>query len=793
MEKSTKKIEDYTQERNTLKRAVKDYAPDKVELEIGDSKSDEFIPQAKIMRWDNETNFSIRRDNGARSFIERDGKVVAESADENVVIYELEPDEQNEDGGLEIEIELPRQPKSNIFEFTLQTKGLNFYYQAPLTPEEIAEGASRPENVEGSYAVYHATKRDNRVGGKEYKTGKAFHIYRPKAIDADGAEVWCELSIDEQAGVLTVTVPQAWLAKVSYPVRVDPTFGYTSVGSGLGGGGADEIYGIVSTAPESGDIQKLTSYSGTDTNPRKAGVYSSDRQSFLGGAAEVIPDAEDWHDHAVDSSIAITASNDYYLVIWYDVNSTIRYDVGSTGDGIGQYNDGVNYTYGAAWPTDISNSQLTDRIHSIYATYTTPPAVDTDPVTNIAETTADANGEITSGADIEERGFVYDTTSRSKPEGDPASETLLNTESFESNFGDWLNDAGNTDDWLRKSGGTGSSNTGPSSAYDGTQYIYCETSGNYNQDFTIEYNVTLNKKVKVDFYRHMYGSNMGTLYLESFDGTSWTTEWSLSGDQGNSWVNEEVTTASLVERIRFRYVSGTSYRGDCALDLIKVYEVVPEDPAPSPAASDYASVENETGTFGTGTYSLGLTGLTAETTYYVRAYVEKDGVYYYADTEESFTTTSGATDEPPTVTTQAVTDIAETTATGNGDVTDDGGGTITRRGFVYSTTSYGDPGNVSPAASDYGSVEDATGTFGEATFDDLITGLQPDTTYYVRAFAENSAGFSYGSQVSFITEAGDTNPQVKVSGTFGSYPVKVKQGGTFSDAALKVKVGGTFQ
>lgn len=225
------RVEDFSVQNNTLVRDVADRVEDRISIEIGDSKQAEFIPQAKIMRWDNETNFSIRRDNGARSFVERDGKIVAEGADENVVIYELEPDEQNEDGGLEIEIELPRRPKTNVFEFTLQTKGLNFYYQPELTEKEKAEGASQPDNVIGSYAVYHATKRDNRVGGKHYKTGKAFHIYRPKAIDADGVEVWCELNIDEQAGVLTVTVPQDWLNRASYPVRVDPTFGYTSVGA----------------------------------------------------------------------------------------------------------------------------------------------------------------------------------------------------------------------------------------------------------------------------------------------------------------------------------------------------------------------------------------------------------------------------------------------------------------------------------------------------------------------------------------------------------------------------------
>lgn len=220
MPKLVNNLTDFTLERNTLKRAVKDNAADKIELEIGDSKSDDFIPQAKIMRWDNETNFSIRRDNGARSYKTVNGKVVAESQKEDVVIYEL--DDIGEDGGLEVELHLKEKPDTNAFEFTLQTKGLDFFYQPALTQEEIEQGASRPENVVGSYAVYHKTKKNNRVGGKEYKTGKAFHIYRPYCTDVAGKGVYAdiELIINGESGILRKTVPQEFLNNAVYPVII---------------------------------------------------------------------------------------------------------------------------------------------------------------------------------------------------------------------------------------------------------------------------------------------------------------------------------------------------------------------------------------------------------------------------------------------------------------------------------------------------------------------------------------------------------------------------------------------
>lgn len=229
---------------NTFSRAVKDNPKDKIELEIGDSKQPDFKPQAKIMRWDNEVNFSLRAEEHSEAQVRTEGKLIKYITPEyEVHQYELDPGDIGEEGGLEFEWVLPKKPASNVLRATIQTKELNFYYQPPLTPEEIEQGAVRPENVVGSYAVYHKTKGGmNRADGMEYKTGKAFHIYRPKVKDADGSEVWGELHIDEAKGELTVTVPQYFLDKAVYPVIVDPTFGYTSMG-----GTNDVIKELIST------------------------------------------------------------------------------------------------------------------------------------------------------------------------------------------------------------------------------------------------------------------------------------------------------------------------------------------------------------------------------------------------------------------------------------------------------------------------------------------------------------------------------------------------------------------
>jgi hypothetical protein len=97
------------------------------------------------------------------------------------------------------------------------------------------------------------------------------------------------------------------------------------------------------------------------------------------------------------------------------------------------------------------------------------------------------------------------------------------------------------------------------------------------------------------------------------------------------------------------------------------------------------------------------------------------------------------TSSAPTVTTDAASVINCSSATGGGNVTDGGSETVTDRGVCWSTSS-------SPTTSD-SKTSDASGT---GTFTSSITGLSSGQTYYVRAYATNSVGTSYGSEVQFV-------------------------------------------
>jgi hypothetical protein len=107
----------------------------------------------------------------------------------------------------------------------------------------------------------------------------------------------------------------------------------------------------------------------------------------------------------------------------------------------------------------------------------------------------------------------------------------------------------------------------------------------------------------------------------------------------------------------------------------------------------------------------------------------------------------------PTVTTQAVSGIGATGGTLNGTITDTGGENADQRGFVIDLGTQADPGNVAPAASGYASAVWSSGSFGVGAFTVNQGGLASSTTHYVRAFAHNSAGYSYGAEVTFDTLA----------------------------------------
>jgi hypothetical protein len=164
-------------------------------------------------------------------------------------------------------------------------------------------------------------------------------------------------------------------------------------------------------------------------------------------------------------------------------------------------------------------------------------------------------------------------------------------------------------------------------------------------------------------------------------------------------------------------------------------------------------------------FTSNLSGLTAGTTYYVRAYATNSAGTSYGS-QVSFATAAAT----PTVTTTAISSIAANSANSGGEVTSIGGSALTAVGICWSTSQ-----NPTIANSN---TNNGTAT----SFTSNLTGLAFSTTYYVRAYATNAAGTSYGNQVSFATTAPASNTptftsSITVSGSTVAYNFQISDYG----------------
>lgn len=214
--------------------------------------------------------------------------------------------------------------------------------------------------------------------------------------------------------------------------------------------------------------------------------------------------------------------------------------------------------------------------------------------------------------------------------------------------------------------------------------------------------------------------------LQVFNGTEWT---DLTGGTA-------LTTGIILTTLNLTELSATSVTAATTISSDGGATITAKGVVWSTSVNPTIALTTKTSN-GTGTsaFTTSITTLVASTLYYVRAYATNANGTVYGS-QQSFTTLGAV----PTLTTTTVSGISLNAANTGGNITADGGTTITSRGLCWSTSS-------NPTIQD----NKLTNGNGSGTFTINLTGLQGGTTYYVRAYATNAAGTGYGNLIIFNT------------------------------------------
>lgn len=386
----------YTISGNTYKRVVDGDARKRHELEVGDSKTpNDFIPQVKWMRWDNEANLSLRLQHGGGNLdVTTSGETITFSA--GMVSASFYPVADN--SGFEFDITLKSKPPTNTITFSLQHKGLEFFFQPTLAnvdpdgsswqPSPSGKGIlRRPAKVNNSWAIYYKNCPANICDGKIYATGKFGHIFRPQLVDAIGNKAWGEIAIDAQAGTLTATIPQSFLNSAVYPITkaAGLEFGYSTAGGSTNVvSGEMDVSKATSTPSSNGSLDRIKVYCSGATATVSHAIYSDS-----GGSPNTRLAYNDTGTNPGSSAAwlelsltynSITSGTQYWLG-WCNATAnslTLYYDDGAGESGDDRWTDSGN------WPATISGWNSNNFRYSIYAEYTqvTPTVALTGTVTS---------------------------------------------------------------------------------------------------------------------------------------------------------------------------------------------------------------------------------------------------------------------------------------------------------------------------------------------------------------------------------------------------------------------------
>lgn len=329
-------------------------------VKTGGISTNKFVPNINASKWNDECWLNIN--NKAVSIVGEKQSFTNGKID-LIVGNDCHRYYIDAEGRVNYDIIFSSVPKPEIL-FDLQfSRGLEFFYQPELDEEAILRGDYRPDNIIGSYAVF-GQKAHNK-----YQTGKVCHIHRPKFIDANNNWIWGTLLIDPSANVISIRCDEDWLKKATYPITLDPTFGWTTGG---GTAGADGAGGF--TAPADGTITSISAdlvgYSGSKIDYINQGYYlgtASSITTFVANGTAVNTNCTDRNFYPINVSGSITNGTLYWLrhsdrIVTAGIYS--HYDT-ATGNYAGSLSSAWDN-----WGNNPTATFYTTLRRAMYATYT---------------------------------------------------------------------------------------------------------------------------------------------------------------------------------------------------------------------------------------------------------------------------------------------------------------------------------------------------------------------------------------------------------------------------------------
>ncbi|MCK0108347.1 DUF5011 domain-containing protein [Flavobacteriaceae bacterium S0825] len=402
-------------------------------------------------------------------------------------------------------------------------------------------------NVGDSYTEEGATANDNKDGDIT-----ASIVIGGDVVDTNIAGAYIvTYNVSDAAGNAATEVTRTVNVVQDTTVPVITLNGASTINLNLGDTYTEQ--GATATDNIDGDITANIVVGGPVVNVNLAGTYivTYNVSDAAGNAAAEVTRA------------VIVAPDTAVPVITLNGSSTINLSIGD------------NYIEQGATATDNIDGDITANIIVAGATVNTNIAGTYIITYNVSDAAGNAAAQVTRTVIVSEPIIGCSGGISSFPYA----------EGFENTLGAWTQSSSDDLDWIVDASGTPSNNTGPSSAVQGSYYIYVEASGNNtgypNKRAILNspcFDLSALTEATFSFKYHMFGdSDMGTIDLEisNDEGSTWTSIWSQSGNKGNSWQTANVDISAYTGggvQLRFNRFVGGTWKADIAVDDVSLVE-----------------------------------------------------------------------------------------------------------------------------------------------------------------------------------------------------------------------------